>query len=113
MANPKVVQWSVTPDGAHHCTLEFRTFVYDPDGTLVNTQVNGIAASMSPQKFAALGDLQYLQQISVPAKGEYYLRIGIRDDTSYHIGALELPVAAAAKLPAVAMPLPAPPAHQK
>ena len=48
-----------------------------------------------------------MQQISVPAKGEYYLRIGIRDTASDHVGAVELPVAAVAKLPPVAMPAPA------
>lgn len=101
LANPKVVNWTPTPDGTHHCTLEFLTFVYDADGKLVNMQTNGISAGVPADKFSALlkQNLQYHQEISVPAKGEYYLRLGMRDATTDRVGALELPVAAVAKLP--------------
>ena len=111
IANPNQLSWTVTPDGAHHCTLEFMTFVYDSDGTRINVQVNAIGAAIPDARFASVqnGNIKYLQQISVPAKGDYYLRLGMRDISSDHIGAVELPVAAVAKLPAVAVPLPAPP----
>ena len=46
ITNPKELNWTVTPDGAHHCTLEFMTFVYDGDGTRINVQVNGIGAAI-------------------------------------------------------------------
>jgi VWFA-related protein len=108
MANPRVVKWEVTPDGTHHCTLEFATYVYDADGTPINGQFNGINAALSDEKFASLGNLKYVQQISVPAKGEYYLRIGIHDPATDHVGAVEIPVAAVAKLPPAAVPPPAP-----
>jgi hypothetical protein len=54
------------------------------------------------------GPVKYVQQISVPTTGDYSLRIGMRDDATDHIGSVELPVAAVAKLPSVAVPLPAP-----
>jgi hypothetical protein len=110
IANPKEMNWTVTPDGVHHCVLEFRTYVYDNDGTLINGQFNGINAAVPDAKFASMqnGHLRYVQQISVPAKGDYYLRLGIRDDATDHVGAVEFPVAAVAKLSPVAMPLPAP-----
>jgi len=109
-ANPKVFAWTTTPDGVHRCALEFRTYVYDADGSLINAQVNGIGAAIPDARFAALesGAIKYVQQISVPAKGDYYLRIGMSDDGNDHVGAVELPVAAVAKLPPVAMALPAP-----
>jgi VWFA-related protein len=112
MANPKELSWTVAPDGAHRCTLEFMTFVYDGDGTRINVQINGIGAAIPEARFASVqtGAIKYLQQISVPAKGEYYLRLGMRDVDSNHVGAVELPVASVAKLPPVAVPLPAPPA---
>ena len=108
--SPKELNWTVAPNGAHHCTLEFMTFVYDGDGTRVNAQFNAIGAAVPDAKFASVqsGNFKYLQQISVPAKGEYYLRIGMRDEATDHVGAVELPVAAVAKLPPVAVPLPAP-----
>jgi VWFA-related protein len=112
MANPRELNWTVTPDGTHRCALEFMTFVYDGDGTRINVQVNGIGAAIPEARFASLqnGNINYVQQISVPAKGDYYLRLGMRDVSSDHVGAVELPVATVAKLPPVAMPLPAPPA---
>jgi hypothetical protein len=32
------------------------------------------------------------QEIAVPAKGEYILRIGVHDLTTDHVGAIEVPV---------------------
>jgi hypothetical protein len=86
------------------------TFVYDANGARINAQFNAIGAAIPDARFASVqsGNIKYVQQISVPAKGEYYLRIGIRDIASDHVGAVELPVADVAKLPPVAMPLPAP-----
>jgi VWFA-related protein len=112
ITNPKELNWTVTPDGAHRCALEFMTVVYDSDGALVNGQLNGINAAVPEAGFAAFekSSVRYVQQISVPAKGEYYLRLGMRDVAGDHVGAVELPVTAVAKLPPVAVPLPAPPA---
>ena len=109
MANPKELSWTMTPDGAHRCTLEFMTFVYDANGARINAQYNGIGAAIPDARFASVqnGNIKYVQQISVPVKGEYYLRLGIRDIASDHVGAVELPVATVAKLPAVDVPLPA------
>ena len=110
MANPKQLNWTVAADGAHRCTLEFMTFVYDADGARINVQYNAVGAAIPEARFASVqnGNIKYVQQISVPAKGEYYLRLGMRDVASDHVGAVELPVAAVAKLPPIATPLPAP-----
>ncbi|MGD0479281.1 MAG: VWA domain-containing protein [Terracidiphilus sp.] len=110
ITNPKELNWTVTPDGAHRCTLEFMTFVYDGNGERINVQVNGIGAAIPEAQFASVenGNIKYVQQISVPAKGDYYLRLGMRDVGSDHVGAVELPVDAVAKLPPIAVPLPAP-----
>jgi VWFA-related protein len=115
ITNPKELNWTVTPDGAHRCTLEFMTFVYEGDGTRINVQYNGIDAAIPEAQFASVenGNIKYVQQISVPAKGDYYLRLGMRDIGSDHVGAVELPVAAVAKLPPIAVPLPAPPPQPK
>jgi VWFA-related protein len=100
VANPRQVNWTVAPDGSHHCILNFLTFVYDVDGKLMNMQTNGISVGVGADKFASMlqHNLEYTQQISVPVKGEYYLRIGMRDGNTDRVGALELPVAAVAKL---------------
>jgi VWFA-related protein len=109
ITNPKELNWTVAPDGAHRCTLEFMTFVYDGDGARINVQVNGVGAAIPEAQFASVqnGNIKFVQQISVPAKGDYYLRLGMRDVDSDHVGAVEFPVNVVAKLPAVAVPLPA------
>lgn len=112
-AFPSEVGWTVTPDGVHHSLLEFMTYVYDSDGKLMNIQASGIDAAVPAEQFAAMqkGALSFSQQISVPVKGEYYLRIGMCDVWANHVGALEFPVAAVEKLPPLAMPSSAPPAQ--
>jgi len=54
MANPKELSWSVTPDGAHRCSLEFMTFVYDANGARINAQYNGIGAAIPDARFASV-----------------------------------------------------------
>jgi hypothetical protein len=39
-----------------------------------------------------LSGLHAEQQIAVPVKGNYFLRVGVHDVPSDHIGALEIPV---------------------
>jgi VWFA-related protein len=109
-ADPRDIECTVTPDNVHHCVLEFRTFVYDVDGALLNSQSDGIKVEIPASRYAAIqhGGFQYRQQISVPARGEYYLRIGIHDDTTDRVGAIELPVSAVSKLPSLSSKAPAP-----
>lgn len=110
ITNPKDLKCDVTPDGKHHCDMEFLTFVHDDASVLINTQMNGINVALSPDRYAAFlkSPLAYRQQISAPVKGEYYLRLGLRDDTADHVGALELPIASAAKLPPASAQVPMP-----
>ena len=108
IANPKVVNCAADADGSRHCTLAFLTFVYDGDGVLVNMQTNELTFNIPPEKYAEAmnHNFVYRQEISVPVKGEYYLRIGMRDGNTDKVGALEVPVSAVARL----APADAPPA---
>jgi VWFA-related protein len=95
-----------TPDGVHHCALSAMIFVYDADGALLNSTGGGIHADIPADRYAGLlqSGIHFHQDISVPVKGEYFLRIGIHDETTNKVGAVELPIVAVSKLP----PLPAP-----
>jgi hypothetical protein len=108
--NPRIIHWASGADSRYHCALQFVTFVYDVDGKLINAQSNGMETNFTASQYAAAvsTNLAYLQQISVPAKGEYYLRIGMHDVGDDRVGALEVPLAAVAKLPPVAGQSPAP-----
>jgi hypothetical protein len=110
LLNPKDLNCVATPDGKHDCEMEFLTFVYDVDGALINMQMNEVTANFPPQRYASFLNrpLDYHQQISVPVKGEYYLRLGLRDEAADRVGALEIPIAAVAKLSPVSTQAPAP-----
>jgi VWFA-related protein len=95
-----------TSDGIYHLDVQFLTYVYDQDGNLINYADNNAHAKLSPETYAGLlqRGLPYHQEISVPVKGQYYLRIGIHDLNADRVGALEIPVASVKDL----TPLPAP-----
>jgi VWFA-related protein len=107
----KDISAPATPDGGHHINVEFVTFVYNSDGALIATTGKQIAADINDAHYKAMlkSGVQYRQEISVPVKGEYFLRIGIHDLATDHVGAIEVPVdkvsrlkplAAAASVPA-------------
>lgn len=100
IANPRQLHCDVTADGLHHCALEFLSVVYDDDGKPVVQQSDGIHLDVQGDHFAAMlkQNVAFTQQISAPAKGDYFLRAGMRDQTNDRVGAVELPIAAVAKL---------------
>jgi VWFA-related protein len=110
--NPKNLACDQANDGSRSCRMEFLSIVYDNDGVQINAVANGINVRLSPAQYQATlkGHVRYRQLISVPAKGEYFLRVGLRDDFSGHVGALELPVSKVAQLrPLQALAAPAKP----
>jgi hypothetical protein len=105
-ADPRAMAFVDTPEGTHHDNVEFVSFLYDSQNKLVNTTSAIISANLkyTPAEIAAHGGIPFHQQISVPIKGQYFLRIGVHDIQGDRVGSLELPISAVAHLP------PAPPA---
>ena len=86
--------------GDRHCALEVWTFVYNGDGEKLITASNRLFRRLSAddyQKMLTTG-MAFHQAISVPAKGNYYIRTAVHDMVSDRVGAVEVPVAAVAKL---------------
>ena len=96
-----------TVDGQIVLSLQYSTLIYDSDGLLLNEAGITRRQTFTVQNFnkAVRTGVAYHQQISVPAKGNYFVRIGLRDLTSDHIGSLELPVDAISTLPPPPEPL--------
>jgi hypothetical protein len=90
-------------DGQHHGAIEFLTAVYDQNGTLINRTGNNIHADLSSANFAHFEHtpLSFNQDISVPEKGAYFLRIAVHDLQNDHVGAIEIPVSAVKSLPSL------------
>ena len=109
--DPHAVSCRQEANGNRHCAIEVWTYVYDRDGQLLVTVGNRIYRGLTPADYAKLlaGGMAFHQEISVPVKGEHYLRTAIHDMVSDRVGAVEIPVAAVARLEPLA-PLPAVPA---
>jgi hypothetical protein len=93
-ADAHALRLTRTADGKHQGKLDLVTVVYDPMGHQVNALMSSVDANFSDATYRQLlaGGLILRQQIAVPVKGNYFLRVGVHDLGSDHIGALEIPV---------------------
>jgi hypothetical protein len=94
--NPSDVNFVRTPDGKVHADLDLFVFVYTADGQLINALSDEmhIAASLEDIKKAVTHGLTWHQEVSAPAKGEYFLRIAVRDERKDRYGAVEVATSA-------------------
>ena len=93
--NPGDITMPSRPDGARHVDLDFVTVVYDSQGQVYTQQTNNVNVFAKPEGYREFlkGGVTYQQQIAVPAKGEFYLRVGVHDLIGDKIGAIEVPAA--------------------
>jgi len=100
VADPKAITVAETASGQRHLDMQFLSFVYSNEGALVTSVGKRIAADLTPEQYNSLlhTGVRYRQEISVPAKGEYFLRVGLEDVATQHVGALEIGVDAVSKL---------------
>ena len=84
------------PDGIVHADFDLLIFVFSADGALLNTQTAPvrIARPLDEVKKVLAQGLIYHQEVSTPAKGEYFLRIGVHELRRDHYGAVEVSTSA-------------------
>ena len=83
-----------TTDGIRHGAVQFVTAVYTSSGQMINalqTTATFDLRDATYQKLLRTG-LRVAQQVAVPVKGNYFLRIGVHDLGDDRVGALELAV---------------------
>jgi VWFA-related protein len=104
--DPSAVVFTPGSDGNRRARLMFRTYLYGHDGKLLNTSSRVGDEDLTPALYERTlhTGVFFHQQISVPLKGEFYLRIGVHDVTTDRDGAVELPVASVKDLPPVVVP---------
>ena len=87
-------------DGVRQCSFESMIFVYDADGALLNTQDSQYKFNIRSSNYASVlqSGLRFGQEISVPVKGDQFLRIGVHDQVSDRVGAVEFPIGAVSRL---------------
>ena len=92
----QTVQMTQDAQGAHHGDASLAAVVYDRGGTPVNSAFKEISINIPSDQYREALKKGAVTQLSidVPVKGEYFLRMGIQDLTSNHVGSLEVPVSA-------------------
>jgi hypothetical protein len=94
LADARALRLNREADGLRHGSVEFVTVAYDQTGNRVNSLISTAVLNLSEDSYRQLLTigLPAELQIAVPVKGNYFLRVGVHDVPSDHIGALEIPV---------------------
>ncbi len=93
-ADGRGLRLTQSTDGMRHGSVEFVTLVLDATGSRVNSQLTTAVLNVNEAHYRRIlaSGLPVKQQIAVPVKGNYFLRVGVHDVASDHIGAVEIPV---------------------
>jgi len=94
------------PGDAHHFSLEFVIIVYDEDNAMINSTTKGVTGNFSPEQYLidSKSGFKFQQQISLPVKGRYTMRVAVHDKLGNHLGTVEIPVSQLVEIPADPMP---------
>jgi VWFA-related protein len=90
-----------TADGNYTGKAEFKTFVYDSDGKLLNLVAQAVQFNLPLDNARKMlqSALNMHLEVSAPAKSDSYLRVGVRDVTTNQYGVVEIPTAVVSRLP--------------
>jgi VWFA-related protein len=86
--------------GKIHMSARLVTRVYSADGALINSTTLNVIGDIDDARYRTImaDGVQFRQEVSVPVKGENFLRIGVEDLATNRMGVVEIPVATVAKL---------------
>jgi VWFA-related protein len=90
----KTLQLTKGPDGLRHGRLAFVSIVYDQTAQNVNSMLTTTDLDFDEAQDKDLLEhgITARHEIAVPAKGNYFLRLGVHDTVNDRIGALEFAV---------------------
>jgi hypothetical protein len=89
------IQFDQTSEGNYHGQFEYAVDVYDSgNGNLLNSSDMAVRPNLPPAVYQSMVNTgaKVRQEIDLPAKGDYVLRIGVHDLTTDHVGAIEIPL---------------------
>jgi VWFA-related protein len=91
-ADTRQMRMTRTADGRWQGRVEFVAIVYDPTGAVVNTIEKTAILHLDDTAYrkARRDGLQAVETIAVPAKGNFFLRLGVHDMVGDRMGAMEI-----------------------
>jgi len=104
VALPTAFTFTRSAAGKIHMGAQLATCVYSADGALINVATFKVDGDLDEAHYKSImaNGLKFQQEISVPLKGESFLRIGIEDLSTSQVGVVEVSVASVRKAPAAA-----------
>jgi len=83
-----------SPDGVRHGEVEFVAVVYTDAGDVVNSLLTTATLDLSDATYLKMMRQGFTmkQEIAVPVKGSYSLRLGVHDVVGERVGGMEIPV---------------------
>jgi VWFA-related protein len=92
--DPRDLQFAQHGADSYEDTIEFIAVVYDAEGAIVNSFINTVSVDIGIADYTRIqrDGLGIEIPIAIPAKGDFYLRLGVQDLNSNRLGALEIPV---------------------
>jgi VWFA-related protein len=98
--DPEKIEFSSSPDGRRRTELVYAVVVYTQEGEIVNSLVTQTSVNLDPRMYAELTPASQVvgatQEIAIPSKGIYFLRMAVQDLTGNLIGSMEVPLDAIA-----------------
>ena len=95
--DPHAISFEKLADGLQHATVECTVQVFSAKGKLVRGGLSTVKAALKPETFAkVMEDTFPCQQAIDLEPGNYYLRLGVRDDRTGLIGTTNAKVAVTA-----------------
>ena len=88
-------------NGKHTDKIEFTTFVFDNDGKLLNLMGKTVSLDLTKEQYENFktSKVGFHLEVSAPARGDSFLRIGIHEVPANRFGVVEVPTSAVIKLP--------------
>jgi VWFA-related protein len=108
--DPAGLTFMRTPDGKIHSEFDLVIFVFNPDDVVINSQVSRvrITATLDEVKQMFGQGIYRHEEISAPAKGEYFFRIAVHDQHRDRYGAVEVATSQVKNLVLATTPSPIP-----
>ena len=92
--DPESLKFVKNPDGSFSDGLRFVAVLYTDDGFEVNSIATPGRTAGDAQEYGRMmkAPFSFDQTIAVPTEGFFYLRVGVHEFGSDHIGAIEIPI---------------------
>lgn len=92
-ADAKHIEAIRSADGLRHIKVHLDAVLYDAEGQLVNSLGETVSLALSKDAYQELlvSGLAIKGDIAIPAKGNFFLRLGVHDLTGGWMGAFEIP----------------------